>query len=221
MDWRIRAVPGRCIFLGQSLFDITSCTVPPPPVQPTAYCLSRPFASTFDSSGNLYIAEEGNRRVTVFVPPFSIGMNASIVIGQPDFTTNNFGTTQNEFQFPTGIAVDRANLNTLAVTDEGNNRVMIFDPPFTNGMNASAVLGQPDFTSSAPANSSFSPNGMNQPFGLAFDSSGNLLAADATDNRVIEFVGPFSNGMSLSFTFGWGGSNSNDLAKPEGIGILP
>ena len=206
------------VVLGESLFTITSCT-PGGSVVPAANCLGGPAGLAFDSLGNLYVADDVFRRVMVFEPTFATGMNASIVVGQPDFTTLNVGTTQNELQDASGVAVDSANNNTLAVSDSGSNRVMIFDSPFTDGMNASAVLGQPDFTSSAVSTTA---TGMNQPYNLAFDSLGNLLVADAGNGRVIEFIPTFANGMSLSFTFGLGaGLSANSLATPKGVGILP
>jgi hypothetical protein len=35
----------------------------------------------------------------------------------------------------------------MQVVDIQNSRVVIFEPPFTNGMNATTVLGQTGFTS--------------------------------------------------------------------------
>lgn len=203
------------LVLGQALF--TTANHPNPPGQNT---LAGPFGLALDSLGDLYVADEFNHRVMVFEPPFTTnGMNASIVIGQPDFSTRNPATTQDGLQFPTGVAVN----GDLAVSDQGNNRVMIFEPSFTNGMDASVVLGQTDFTSSSIGDTN-SLSGMSAPFGLAFDSLGNLQVVDTGNDRVIEFIPTFTTGMDLSSTLGGVAPVSEDassLTSPEGIGILP
>jgi hypothetical protein len=70
--------------------------------------LADPSGLTFDSSGRLIVADTTNNRTLVFVPPFSNGMSATLVIGQPDFTHNtaNNGGESAATQFsPLGIAV--------------------------------------------------------------------------------------------------------------------
>src|SRR5579864_1164088 len=47
----------------------------------------------------------------------------------------------------------------LWLADGGNNRVLVFDAPFSTAQNASMVLGQADFTSSIPASSATGLNG--------------------------------------------------------------
>ena len=51
----------------------------------------------------------------IFDPPFSNGMNASVVIGPADFTHVDRGTSQNLVLFLAGITLD--NSNNLAVSD--------------------------------------------------------------------------------------------------------
>src|SRR5439155_18950122 len=129
-------------------------------------------------------------------------MNASVVIGQPDFTTNGDNTTQNGLfiEFGGGLAVDAS--GHLYVGDSLNNRVLQFMMPFTNGMNASIVFGQDTFESST---SSTTSNGLSQPIGTAFDSLGNLWVADLGNNRVLEYQPPFSTDMSASLVLGQSG----------------
>src|SRR5260370_11734627 len=95
-----------------------------------------------DTAGNIFECESDNRCLQ-FRPPFSNGMNASVVIGQTDFTSKGTATTQSGLNFPfVGTAVNGGN---LFVSDNANDRVLEFTPPFTNGMNASVVVGAPDF----------------------------------------------------------------------------
>jgi len=52
------------------------------------------------------------------------------------------------------------------VVDVVNSRVMIFDPPFSNGMDATTVLGQANFTSgSVNQGGGVGANTLNAPWG--------------------------------------------------------
>lgn len=103
-----------------------------------------PSALAFDAQGDLWVADGGFSRVLEFVPPFTSGMAASLVIGQQDFAW--VGTTSqptvNGLNEPGALAFDAH--GDLIVADTDNNRVVIFVPPFSNGMNASVVLGARD-----------------------------------------------------------------------------
>lgn len=85
---------------------------------------------TGDVNGNLYVVQESNNRISVFLQATTLanGANADYVIGQPDFTT---GTglnppTQNSLRTPRGASVDNAG-KKLWVTDWANNRVLRYD----------------------------------------------------------------------------------------------
>jgi hypothetical protein len=83
--------------------------------------------------------------VLEFKLPLSSAMEAKVVIGQVDFTHGASGSGQNQLFNPQGISLDKS--GNLWVSDASNNRVLEFQPPFTTGMNASLVIGQPDFNS--------------------------------------------------------------------------
>lgn len=85
---------------------------------------------TGDVIGNLYVVQESNNRISVFLQAATLanGANADYVIGQPDFTT---GTglnppTQNSLRTPRGASVDNTG-KKLWVTDWANNRVLRYD----------------------------------------------------------------------------------------------
>ena len=96
---------------------------------------NQPFGAATDSAGNLYVVDYGNR-VLMYQPPFSNGMNASVVIGQANFTSRVAAITQNGLNDPFGAATDSA--GNLYVADYGN-RVLMYQPPFSNGMNAGDI----------------------------------------------------------------------------------
>jgi len=109
----------------------------------------------FDHSGNLWVGDDSNCRVLEFVPPFSTNMAASVELGQPA-GANQFTescsvnvTTQDVLFDAVGLAFDSS--GNLFVGDRGNNRTMVFSPPFSSGMNAALVIGQANFTSGGSA----------------------------------------------------------------------
>ena len=102
---------------------------------------------TFDANGNLWTLDAHVPRVEMFPAPQSTNEAATVVIGQPDFTSTGSGTTASTFSHPYDVAFDSS--GKLYVPESGNNRVTIFAPPFSNGMSATKVLGQADFTSSS------------------------------------------------------------------------
>jgi len=112
--------------------------------------------AAFDSLGNLWMADYANNRVLEFEPPFTTNMSASLVLGQADFTHNasnqgNAAPTSSSMSFPDQVSFD--NNGDLFVSDSGNNRTLVFKPPFgSNGVNATLVIGQAGFTTAgAPA----------------------------------------------------------------------
>lgn len=168
--------------------------------------LSYPWGLAFDSSGDLWVADTLSSRILEYVPPLSSGMSASVVIGQPNFTSRvascptmppYVNPTRDGLCDPDGIAFDHS--GDLWVADNGSSRILEFVPPFQTGMQASLVIGQSNFTSDSrqPPQSSIS-----YPFSVAFDSSGDLWASSVNGARVLEYVPPFSDGMVASLVIG-------------------
>lgn len=163
----------------------------------TASGLGFPAKAIADSDGNIWVADTFNNRVLEYKQPLTNGMAASVVIGQSDFTSSNIiAPTKNSLIDPLGLAFDAA--GDLWVVD-GNRRVLEYVPPFTNGMNATLVIGQPDFTSVTQATTA---SGLNYPTEVAFDAAGNLWLVDQGNNRVLEYKAPFSAGESASIVIG-------------------
>ncbi len=164
------------IVIGQSTFGTEGSAT-------TQTGLNSPVNSVFDPSGDLWVVELTNSRVLEYLPgtggcpsgQFCNGMAASVVIGQPSFTSstvnsgfascNGVAVTAGAvsacgLSTPKGIAFD-ALTGDLWVSDFGNNRVLEYVPGtggcsvgFCNGMAASVVIGQPNFNSNT-ANAGF------------------------------------------------------------------
>jgi len=115
---------------------------------------------------------------------WSNGMNASYLIGQPDFVTKKPGTTSNTLSSANGIAIDNAH-GKMYVLDADNNRVLRFSYPIkSNYPSAEIVIGQPDFTSRG---SGCSVNQIQNPACIVLDPSGNLWLGDMGNNRMLRF----------------------------------
>jgi len=71
-----------------------------------AATMAQPQGVAVDSSGNLYVADWGNCRVTEYVPPFTTGMSASLVLGQSSFTSGSCVVSQTNLSDTGGLALD-------------------------------------------------------------------------------------------------------------------
>ena len=192
-------------------------------VSNTAYTnsttLNGPEDISFDSSGNMWVADAGNSRVLEYETPFSTGEAASRVLGQQDFVTSTFNTTSTTLSFPNDVSFDPS--GNLWVLDEGNNRVVEYVAPFSTGEAATVVVGEPDFVTSTRDTNSTT---LNLPTGISFDPSGNLWVADWGNSRLVKYASPFSTGQAASVVVGepdfvtrTGGHTSTTLASPEDV----
>ncbi len=214
------------LVLGQAGFSGygSSCNNP---VSPTSLC--DPTDVAFDLSGNLWVADSGYNRMLRYSPVFSSDEAASLIEGQTAFTSDveNPGGVSASYLETIGhsamLAFDGS--GNLWVSDNYNNRILMFSTPLANGEAASVVIGQPNFTQGSCGSASATV--ICYPTGLAFDAQGNLWAADWEYNRVLEFSSPFSNGEAASVVLGrasfsgYGGTcpstSSNSLCDPQGL----
>ena len=233
--------------------------------------LRDPYNAILDAAGNLWVSDTFNDRVLEFVPPFVNGMSATVVLGEPDFTTDNFSSSGPvtsvglgqphglvfdksgdlwvadgiddrvvEFTppfhngmpltlemkdvpqagpgactvalcYPTDLTFDSA--GNLWVVDGDNNRVLRYSAPLVNDQAPDLVIGQPDFTTSTAGRTATS---FSLPWGLTFDSAGNLWITDAINLRVLRFSPPFSNGQAANLVLGQKDFTSFDNSDSAG-----
>jgi len=169
--------------------------------------------------------DNSNNRVLEYAQPFTTGEAASLVIGQTSLTGSGDTSTSGALYGPTGLAFDPS--GNLWVVDSGNNRILEFKSPFSNGESASLVIGQPTFGGYIGTTTS---GGLNSPSYVAFDPSGNLWVTDQGNNRVLEFAAPFSTGQKASVVLGQASftgfapsstTTAKSLFEPLGIGFDP
>ena len=126
-----------------------------------------------DSAGNLWVADNFNNRVLRFAFKPTAGIpaqEANLVLGQPDFSPVTSGAGLNQMDKPASVRVDDDGI--VYVADSLNNRVLVFEPPLSNGMNATRLLG----------------SGLQRPTGLEFDPQGGLWVTDNDNDRFVHFV---------------------------------
>lgn len=184
--------------------------------------LNAPTGLAVDASGNLYVADTFNSRILRFPAPFASGTTAletaDIVIGQENFTSIIPDTTTNTMAAPVSLAFTQEALNPmgtggyLVAADNNQNRVLLFQEPFSTGMSASIVLGQGDFSS---AMASGAATGLTSPRGVAVDAEDRIIVSDTGNSRIAVFgaAATLTNDPAPSFFL------SSGLSAPEGIGI--
>lgn len=186
----------------------------------SATSLNYPVKATADSAGNVWVADCDNNRVVEFKAPFSNGMSASLVLGEPDMNTSTGGTSATTLNCPSGLAFD--DHGNLWVSDYYNHRVVEFTAPFSSAMAATLALGEADLNS---ANCAASATALCYPWeGIAFDGKGNLFVSDYGNCRIVGYQPPFSTGMAASVAIGQTdlssktcGTTASALNSPLGI----
>jgi hypothetical protein len=188
--------------LGQTDFTTSTSGV-------TQSKLALPVKIDYDpDSSFLFTSDYQGKRILVFDLSGGVtdGMNASYVIGQPNFTSNATGTASTTFREVLFMDYDYTDNDYLFVSDEGNERVLVFDLSggITNGMSASYVLGQPDFTTATDNGNSPGQNTLD-PRGVVYDSKNDRLFVGGSDTRrvmVFDLSGGITNGMNASYVLG-------------------
>ena len=133
--------------------------------------------------------------------PVCVGQ-ATLVLGQPDFTTAtlNLSATSTSLRLPTAVASDGVH---LVVADTDHNRVLIWNRiPTSNNAPADVVVGQPNFTTTSVPGNTPSAKTLRGPQGV-WIQNGRLYVADTQNNRVLIFNHiPSSNGAAADVVLG-------------------
>lgn len=156
----------------------------------------------------LWVADEENDRVLLFALSNTDDLTgqalaAANVLGADDFTVFRLVNppARDRMVSPGGLACDVVG-RRLFVADTANSRVLVFDvSSVTDGMDATHVLGQQDFTTVV---SDTDLDSLSGPTGLAYDPTTCLLfVADTLHDRVLVFdVSTITNGESAVHSIG-------------------
>lgn len=153
----------------------------------TASTMENPSSLTIDAFDNLWIADYGHSRVLRFSNASQLvnGAAADGVLGQTDFVSENAGLGAQSIETPSSPIIDPT--GSLWVTDNSNHRILLFQNARlkSDGAPADGVIGQADFTTSAPG---LSARKLQGPWASALDPSGRLWVCDSDNDRVLRFT---------------------------------
>jgi trimeric autotransporter adhesin len=210
--------------------------------------LQAPAAVAVDRAGNLVIADFGNQRVRVVAKAtgrfYGRAMTAGDIYtvagnGTFGFFGDGLPAIIAELAFPSGVAVDSA--GNLVIADQDNSRVRVVAAA-TGRFYGQAMTAGDIYTVAGDGAYGFSGDGgpatsaeLNFPSDVAVDSAGNLLIADAVNQRVrvvAAATGRFygkamtagdiytvaGNG-TLGFSGDRGPATSAELDFPQGVAV--
>jgi len=195
--------------------------------------LANPSRLAIDRSitpNRIYVADTDNHRVLGWnnAATFANGAPADRILGQPSATStgcNTGGVGPSTLCFPRGLAVDAA--GNLYVADTNNNRLLVFDAPFTSDGVADKVWGQTSFTGTTCNSGGAGADTLCSPWGVALDAAGNLVVADTSNSRVLVFTGGRTGDTTADrilgqatftdITCNTGGISAQTLCTPRGM----
>ncbi len=181
-----------------------------------------------DNSDNIYVSDPISHRIQIFdsngnfIKMFGWGVDTGA--NQFEICTNScqggiFGSGDGQFRFPNGIALDSS--GNIYVADRINQRIQIFDTNgnfikmFGWGVDTGAGVFE-ICTSGCQVGLNGSGDGqLNDPRGIALDSSGNIFVGDHINSRIQKFD---SSGNFVS-KFGSSGTGDGQFGRPEGVAI--
>jgi sugar lactone lactonase YvrE len=190
----------------------------------SANSLSSPRGLAFDIASNVYIGDESNHRVLVYVPGSTTAFRVFGQLGS--FTSgaaNNGGISANSLQFPEVVVVDSA--SNVYIADQDNNRVLVYAPGSTTAFRVYGQLGS--FVSRTQNNGGISANSLMRPEGVAVDSVNKVYIADSINNRILVYA---PNSTTAFLVIGQLGSftsnaanigliSASSLSNPQGVGF--
>jgi len=176
--------------------------------------LLRPSGMAVDASGNLFVADTGNNRISEVD---SYGIITTVAgNGSGSYSGDGGLATNARLDSPEGVAVDAS--GNLFIADTDNRVIREVD---TNGIITTVAGGGNDgLGDNGPATSA----SLTEPYGVAVDAFGNLFIADSGDHRIREvdtngFITTVAGNGSGSYSGDGGLATNARLDSPEGVAV--
>ena len=177
--------------------------------------LSNPQSVALDGAGNLYIADTGDHRIHKVD---SAGVISTVAgSGTAGFSGDSSAATAAQLNTPADVAPDGA--GNLYITDRGNERIRKVDS--AGVISTVAGSGTAGFSGDGGAATAAQ---LNEPYGVAVDSSGNLYIAEWNNNRIrkVDSAGVISTvaGTGTAGYSGDGGAaTAAQLSNPQDVAL--
>ena len=143
----------------------------------TSAILNNPLSVAVDSSGNVFFADTGNQRIRKVTA--ATGFITTVAgSGVQGYNGDNIAATNAMLNFPYGVAVDSS--GNVYFADSGNNRIRKVT---TGSGNITTVVGNGIAAYNGDNISAVNAT-VNNPVGVAVDSSGDVYIADSRNNRI-------------------------------------